>query len=281
MSGNKCPQDPIPITFCDMKPSLLLDSLKKIKEEVQPVPVSFNCVKQELSDSQLKQHSGSQLLRHLLDIEENHALQPSPLPVLIPDIKVETQDSKFITTNLLPITKAEQIEAKPSTGPSWKPIHFSSTGMKCYYCGKESASSWHPECHKKFSSGETKPFYCRICSRNFSSKETLKCHLNFHFPYGTFRCDLCNKVSASKAYSKEHRKIHFPKDHHCNICFKILRNESTLVIHQISHRSGKTNKDFLCDICGYLCERISLLNTHISNVHSQKESIFVIHVGLE
>nr|CAD7411981.1 unnamed protein product [Timema cristinae] len=127
MSGNKCPQDPIPITFRDMKPSLLLDSLKKIKEEVQPVPVSFNCVKQELSNSQHKQHSGSQLLRHLLDIEENHALQPSPLPVLIPDIKVETQDSKFITTNLVPITKAEQIEAKPSTGPSWKPI------TKSYY----------------------------------------------------------------------------------------------------------------------------------------------------
>nr|CAD7196950.1 unnamed protein product [Timema douglasi] len=95
MSGNNCPQDPIPITFRDMKQSLLLDSLKKMKEEVQPVPVSFNCVKQELSDSQHKQHSGSLLLRHLLgsnmDIEENHSLQPSPLPVLIPDIKAEAQ----------------------------------------------------------------------------------------------------------------------------------------------------------------------------------------------
>nr|CAD7464158.1 unnamed protein product [Timema tahoe] len=125
MSGNKCPQVPIPITFRDMKQSLLLDSLKKMKEEVQPVPVSFNCVKQELSDSQDKQHSGSQLLRHLLgdnmDIETNHALQPSPLPILIPGMKTEAQDSKFITTNLLPITKAEQIEAELSTGASWKP----------------------------------------------------------------------------------------------------------------------------------------------------------------
>nr|CAD7439433.1 unnamed protein product [Timema bartmani] len=125
MSGNKCPQVPIPITFRDMKQSLLLDSLKKMKEEVQPVPVSFNCVKQELSDSQNKQHSGSQLLRHLLgdnmDIETNHALQPSPLPILIPGMKIKAQDSKFITTNLLPITKAEQIEAELSTGPSWKP----------------------------------------------------------------------------------------------------------------------------------------------------------------
>nr|CAD7576968.1 unnamed protein product [Timema californicum] len=101
-------------------------SMSLLQEEIQPVPVSFNCVKQELSDSQHKQHSGSLLLRHLLgnnmDIEENHSLQPSPLPVLIPDIKAEAQDSKFITTNLLPITKAERIKAEPSTGPSWKPI---------------------------------------------------------------------------------------------------------------------------------------------------------------
>nr|CAD7424163.1 unnamed protein product [Timema monikensis] len=150
-------------------------------------------------------------------------------------------------------------------------FHLQESQFRCDLCdkvtGSKSASLTHWKTHFP------KEYQCDTCFKKYREKSTLDIHMKYHHSVGIFTdfiCDICDKILFSKSSLKNHRKIHFPKDHHCNICFKIFRNQSTLDKHQISHQPGKTNKDILCDICGYLCERISLLKTHISNVHSHE-----------
>nr|CAD7574595.1 unnamed protein product [Timema californicum] len=140
----------------------------------------------------------------------------------------------------------------------------------CYFCGLETPYSCHPKCREKTSSGDPKPFSCHICNGKFKAKRTLERHLNLHLPDSPFCCDICGKLSTTKSSLSKHRTIHFGEYHQCNICFKIFSRKDVLNIHVITHRSNKTRKDFLCEICGYLCNCFHLLKEHISNVHSHE-----------
>nr|CAD7598540.1 unnamed protein product [Timema genevievae] len=140
----------------------------------------------------------------------------------------------------------------------------------CYFCGLKTPYGCHPKCREKTSSGDLRPFSCHICNGKFKVKRTLEAHLNLHLPDSPFCCDICGKLSTTKSSLNKHRTIHFGEYHQCNICFKIYSRKDLLKIHTISHQSSATRKDFLCEICGYICDCFRLLKEHISNVHSHE-----------
>nr|CAD7598541.1 unnamed protein product [Timema genevievae] len=151
-------------------------------------------------------------------------------------------------------------------------LHLPDNPLCCDLSGEislcKTASTRHQKIHYP------KEHQCNICLKNYRDKSKLDFHMKYHYTDGIFPgvpCDICRKMLFSNSALKKHRKIHFPENHQCNICFKIFRNKSTLIIHQKCHQASEISKNFLCDICGYLCKSMGFLNRHISNVHSPKK----------
>ena len=155
--------------------------------------------------------------------------------------------------------------------------------------------------NQKETKSQGKSYRCIKCQAVFSTLPTLRDHLQKH----EFRCALCLKTFLSKALLKKHlKRVHSseqkintefncdfcgdkfkksrPRDRHvfynhstnptsfhmCEKCGKYFFDKQDLLDHFKSVHEKCTK--FVCEECGYVCDRKGTLDGHIRQKHRQE-----------
>ncbi len=86
---------------------------------------------------------------------------------------------------------------------------------------------------------------CAKCLKVFSSKYTLKSHIETHL--GIHQCLFCNKGFISRCHLFDHYRTHInEKPHFCDLCDKTFAHVSHVSSHMKSHT---VEKPFSCNVC--------------------------------
>ncbi|OAF69125.1 hypothetical protein A3Q56_03133 [Intoshia linei] len=89
--------------------------------------------------------------------------------------------------------------------------------------------------------------YCRICTKRFKSRATLRNHMPVHTGLRAFKCLVCSKSFKQASTLCRHKSIHTNlKPYQCNDCGRSFNRNSTLKTHIKIHIGIK---DFKCHIC--------------------------------
>ncbi|XP_069837087.1 zinc finger protein 260-like isoform X2 [Dendropsophus ebraccatus] len=92
-----------------------------------------------------------------------------------------------------------------------------------------------------------KPFSCVECNSSFSSKYTLKIHMNKHTSANVFTCPECGRVALNAQQLETHMRVHTgEKPFKCSECGKCFSNKGNLKIHYRVHTG---EKPFSCSEC--------------------------------
>ena len=117
-------------------------------------------------------------------------------------------------------------------------------------------------------------FSCKICTKVFKWKETLRRHMDSsHNEEGktSFKCNICQKVFAHHATLFVHTKSqHNEEKASCDQCDKKFQNSSSLSCHKKRIHEGKT---FPCDACPYKLSTGQSLEKHTKRKHKNKSAI--------
>ena len=157
-------------------------------------------------------------------------------------------------------------------GQHWNPVNQKYTCPVCEKVLKTKHLIWfiyHMEkCRRGEGSclpGEVDSFLCHICSKPFTSKQTLNMHVNYvHTTDRPFSCRLCNKSYKIKSELTQHELTH--SDHcnySCETCGKQFRGKVNLRMHMKTHLSD-SEKKHVCSMCGHRFARLQHLRSSVS-----------------
>ena len=120
--------------------------------------------------------------------------------------------------------------------------------------------SRHTESHLK-------PFICEVCKKGFSDKQKLNFHSNIHTGIMAGNCKYCGKGFSHISNMHMHeRTVH--EGHKRSEKSKRGQNKKFANSNPIQqHRTPNMQK---CDQCGKVFSRSDKLNSHIKNVHGEK-----------
>jgi len=113
--------------------------------------------------------------------------------------------------------------------------------------------------------GEIDNYLCHICSKPFTSKQTLNMHVNYvHSVDRPFACSMCTKSYKIKSELTQHEMTH--SDHYnysCETCGKQFRGKVNLRMHMKTHLSDEEKKH-VCSMCGHRFARLQHLRNHLT-----------------
>ncbi|XP_046559009.1 zinc finger protein 709-like [Haliotis rubra] len=116
----------------------------------------------------------------------------------------------------------------------------------CEMCGKSFNRLSGLTRHKK-SHASPRLFPCEYCEKNFSCKSKMEIHIRTHTGERPYKCTDCDKTFAAKSGYHQHRQLHLLGKVSCQVCSKILANQSYLKRHMRIHTQ---EKPYRCKLCG-------------------------------
>ncbi|XP_072179407.1 uncharacterized protein [Diadema setosum] len=135
--------------------------------------------------------------------------------------------------------------------------------------------------HMRVHNGE-KPFQCKVCSRCFSQKSSLKRHMSLHDPkhlYARkpFQCKVCSRFFTQQGSLNRHMSLHDPKHFNarkpfqCKVCSRCFTQQGSLNRHMSLHdpKHFYARKPFQCKVCSRCFTQQGSLNRHMS-LHDPK-----------
>lgn len=93
---------------------------------------------------------------------------------------------------------------------------------------------------------ENKPYECKICKGQYASKQYLQQHMTIHTGEKPYQCQACLKTFGYKKLLKYHEKIHVGDLPECNTCKKKFTTNKTLAEHMVVHTG---EKPYQCQTC--------------------------------
>ena len=153
------------------------------------------------------------------------------------------------------------VHMKPEERPIPKP-RFSQPRQR------RAPSQPHP---KKIFKGE-RIHQCNICSKHFSSRQSLQVHEVVHTKVKAFKCDVCGISFTLPGNLKRHYTIHTgQKPFQCDFCGKGFTQKTCLDIHRRIHTG---EKPYQCNHCGKRFSDPSTLYKHRSK--HEKDSVYTL-----
>lgn len=145
----------------------------------------------------------------------------------------------------------------------------------------------HMKSHHLERVSSDKLFSCARCEKRFCSKATLKMHTVVHSDVRKFKCHLCDKSFKLKLTLSRHLQFHKKngkKQTEMNEStaseteikidnFIICNNEPQLVEEEVCSEMFKICTMFKCSDCNLLFTHRNLLESHIAEVHNNKEEL--------
>ncbi|XP_076253825.1 uncharacterized protein LOC143192381 isoform X1 [Rhynchophorus ferrugineus] len=138
---------------------------------------------------------------------------------------------------------------------------------ECELCHKRFCRKSELKLHLQKHRGE-RPFLCTNCGKSFAQKSHLTCHLTIHSDERPFSCTMCGRSFKKKELLKHHMKLHGEKKFKCSICDYECHKNYRLQQHMKMHDGKVDLKVNICQLCSKGFSTISLLNNHMTNVHS-------------
>ncbi|XP_061620904.1 zinc finger protein 84-like [Phyllopteryx taeniolatus] len=115
---------------------------------------------------------------------------------------------------------------------------------------------------KKTNNGGEKPFKCSMCSKIFSTKQTMKTHMRIHTGEKPFACSVCDARFTQKISLTHHLRTHTgERPFSCSVCQKRFGHPSARVRHMKTHTRAKP---LVCPICGQGFARQDHLKNHMT-----------------
>lgn len=111
-------------------------------------------------------------------------------------------------------------------------------------------------------------FVCRICNRDYASKNSLAIHVQHHSSTKPFACNLCKKSFWQRAHLEIHERTHTgERPFTCNTCGKSFTYAGGLSTHVRLHTGEKPYK---CDICNSAYTQQAHLKSHLRTHSGEK-----------
>lgn len=111
-----------------------------------------------------------------------------------------------------------------------------------------------------------KDFCCTLCDKKFSTKLTMRRHMDIHQGEKPFKCPACNYSTRLKASLIQHMRVHTgEKPYKCPQCSYASIDRSSLRRHSRTHTQ---EKPYRCQYCPYSCIQKKSLDLHSRRHHT-------------
>ncbi|XP_060778821.1 zinc finger protein Xfin isoform X1 [Neoarius graeffei] len=111
-----------------------------------------------------------------------------------------------------------------------------------------------------------KEFCCTLCDKKFSSKLTMRRHMDIHQGKKPFKCPGCHYSTRLKASLIQHMRVHTgEKPYKCPQCSYASIDRSSLRRHSRTHTQ---EKPYHCQYCPYSCIQKKSLDLHSRRHHT-------------
>ena len=101
---------------------------------------------------------------------------------------------------------------------------------KCYICKEEFTNLELHFSKDHENEGKRKKHICLICDEPYSSKKSLRYHMESNHVSENFECDICSKILSNSYQLTKHIKIHSEPTHECELCQKTFNLKANLVM---------------------------------------------------
>ena len=106
-----------------------------------------------------------------------------------------------------------------------------------------------------------RPYKCKLCPKDFPTKDTFKKHMLCHSDERSFKCGECGKLFKRITHAKEHLKIHSnDRPYTCSICKKSFKT----AVSSIAYNS----------IYMYTCSTVSSIADNSFYIYMQYSKLY-------